>query len=872
MEVWTSFGDLRSGRPLRDEWLIFSILKFCGYGEVHGLCSCSRVFLKALRCSGLPLRDISCSKTLMRPPTVRRTGTRAESARSSCEHSLTSKVTKDEGLLSSILKCLTLRNARQLWNVNHFFFKVLKSSVVPVLALVERDWRVVSQYMDLPEEGCGETSPRFGYRYSLDKICVEAVFHQDFSGLRLLSRRGYDFRAVQKNEKLKQFALEALWMCHFEDLFLLRAIDFDFSDLLSKNFAKHRPISERVFIEVDGVHRRLIYTCWPLDFVTSNFIEWQLGLLCCRKSSLFMVPFVMAAFIHAGASPCSFIRPSGCGYLLLLAIASESFNFVYPLAVESVHLQAVFDMYKWKILRMIDLALQHRRFVVLKLFAFCEYSLPPDDDVQQQFDEPLLTCLLAEDLIPIERLCCVGFSLRRFAERNLAEFKTFVQSRLELDAAGRPGLNEAIVWLASLDRSALELHFESSNFLEFVQSVWAKGNLGVLRQILEVHPNALDSYFARHYATFESLLIDAFVLRDVSLIVDIASIGFPLRAFFIRNQAEVDAVLMHTWFGNKNWTALKLLRLEVKQWSFVGFFERNCARSDTFALAMIRNGYWFDLHNLSSLSFDFPSLFRRRFNEVAATVLDVILTPHPHFVLLRELSSLDFPWDRFMEVHGDQLMTSTIQNRDFLEFVISLDGFELGSKVYAVVEEMRRFYRSMAASMFNASIGFRESSPVIHTTVDTPTNVKPSTGKVDAPVTQATVVRALRRGFTSRAGQGPSDDEPRSSRLRRSRSRLNTKKVLMLMVRKGLYRWNPLKADLKERDEKGAPRDFASEIELVVGAWEMRDEDALPGHVSDEDRRFFNDNIELFWEDLSSALPAAPSAERDSGSSAPGDV
>ena len=67
------------------------------------------------------------------------------------------------------------------------------------------------------------------------------------------------------------------------------------------------------------------------------------------------------------------------------------------------------------------------------------------------------------------------------------------------------------------------------------------------------------------------------------------------------------------------------------------------------------------------------------------------------------------------------------------------------------------------------------------------------------------------------------------------RSRLNTKKVLMLMVRRGLYRWNPLKADLKERDEKGALRDFASEIELVVGAWEVRDEDALPGHVSDED-------------------------------------
>lgn len=52
------------------------------------------------------------------------------------------------------------------------------------------------------------------------------------------------------------------------------------------------------------------------------------------------MPFALAAFIRAGASTACLMRPEGCGYLLLLALASESFTFVYLLVKDAIHLEA----------------------------------------------------------------------------------------------------------------------------------------------------------------------------------------------------------------------------------------------------------------------------------------------------------------------------------------------------------------------------------------------------------------------------------------------------------------------------------------------------------------------------------------------------
>ncbi|CAK0803908.1 unnamed protein product, partial [Prorocentrum cordatum] len=61
------------------------------------------------------------------------------------------------------------------------------------------------------------------------------------------------------------------------------------------------------------------------------------------------------------------------------------------------------------------------------------------------------------------------------------------------------------------------------------------------------------------------------------------------------------------------------------------------------------------------------------------------------------------PRKRFMERYRDRIATS--QDDDFLQFVISLDGFEPGSKVYDVVDQTCRLYHAMAASVFGARGG-----------------------------------------------------------------------------------------------------------------------------------------------------------------------
>merc|ERR1719506_2541515 len=139
----------------------------------------------------------------------------------------------------------------------------------------------------------------------------------------------------------------------------------------------------------------------------------------------------MASFMRAGASCCSFMRPGSCGYLLLLALASESFNFVYLLVKEAVHLDAVLERYRTELQLMIKRALEHGRLTVLELIAFCGFQLQWDLDHPRQFDGVILECLQKEDFMPIECLCRLGFSLLSFAERNHVEFHTFVQSRLE---------------------------------------------------------------------------------------------------------------------------------------------------------------------------------------------------------------------------------------------------------------------------------------------------------------------------------------------------------------------------------------------------------------------------------------------------------
>jgi len=262
--------------------------------------------------------------------------------------------------------------------------------------------------------------------------------------------------------------------------------------------------------------------------------------------------------------------------------------------------------------RMILRACQYRRFHVLDLLRFCGYALYDDEETLVDIDTLVLGALRVDDFLPIEQLCGLGFSLRSFADRNRTEFHTFVQSLMEQGArlcdhnsaeastSNRQNAFPAIRRLAKLDGSALEMYFRSVTFLEFVGTLLSRRSFVVLRQIVEVHPDAFSAYFRENHAALDSLLADAFQLRDISLIVDMTSLRFPMGPFFLRRRSEVDLVLLNTWFQSKRWTELLTLKTEVKQWSFPSFFERSRYRSDDFVLEIINDGYWFDFTNLLS--------------------------------------------------------------------------------------------------------------------------------------------------------------------------------------------------------------------------------------------------------------------------------
>jgi len=858
---------------------------------------------------------------------------------------------KDEGLIFSILKCLSLQEARRLWNVQRRFFKVLDSKVIPLLALYEREWNVVSHFMQCPI-GCTEGHPRFEYNY--DNVCIEAVLHHDYEGLMLLSRCGYDFKAIRRDPRMHRFTREALQEGSSEKLFMLRSIDFDYGEILSDCIARGELANSLLLnrsITVDFLGIRMAYQCSALEFASTDYVERQLASLCGSRDGLFRVPFIMAAFIKAGASPSCFMRPDGCWYLLLLALASESFNFVYLLVKEAVHIDAIFQRHNGPFLTLVHKALQQRRFFVLELLAFCGFRLGREEGVQQQFDQLVLTSGQEEDFLPVECLWAIGYSLQGFAERCQVEFQEFIQSRLEEPQLGQllcdgegnrqdqlgpryAGVHPAIKRLAALDRHVLEPHFRSREFLDFVDGLLGKRAFVALRQIVEVCPNAFEAYFQEHYGALEALLFDAFLLRDIALIVDLSSLSFPLAPFFARRQAEVDGVLLNTWLPNKCWTELVMLKNEVRQWSFPTFFERNCERSDAFVLGIIENGYWFDLHNLVQLAFDFPSFFHRCFAAVSQAVLQFIAAPHPHFVLLRELSALNFPWTRFMEVHREQIVPS--KHHDFLQFVISVNGFELGSKVYDVVEETCRLYHSMAASMFNSS----SSSPDTATGAATGDHADDaSRGKEQEKLArhgEREVLQNTRRPATVRlraalkrvrphresegeassatggssssssasscsaAGASPSSSSERSSSqdsallpelatgrmleeaqlstrskakelLRKvQQKKLETKKVLMLMLCKGAYCWNPLKVD----PEKGSSGSSSSEESLPVSAKENSSWADIEGVVnfleSREDMQILHGSLAALVHHLPPPPPPPPGVALYAGAAQPG--
>eukprot|EP00445_Apocalathium_hangoei_P041908 CAMPEP_0203977148 /NCGR_PEP_ID=MMETSP0359-20131031/101470_1 /ASSEMBLY_ACC=CAM_ASM_000338 /TAXON_ID=268821 /ORGANISM="Scrippsiella Hangoei, Strain SHTV-5" /LENGTH=1084 /DNA_ID=CAMNT_0050915357 /DNA_START=57 /DNA_END=3308 /DNA_ORIENTATION=- len=806
------------------------------------------------------------------------------------------RVLKDEGLAFSILRCLSLAEARRLWDVHRLFLRVLDGRVVPVLALYERDWATVRRYMERAAhsglEGILEREGHPRFEYNFDSVCVEALTHLDFEGLRLLSRRGYDFSAARGHPRLVEFARQALRSGSLKRVSALHSLDLACHEVLGEVMAAGEMSAEWQIdrcIAIDFLGSRLTYRTSALELVTRDFVQRQIESICKRRDDLSKVPFVLACFARAGFCLGGLMRGEGCsGYLLLLALASESFNFLYLLVKEAVHLHVIFATFPAQFQLLILRALDLRRFVVLDLLSFCDFALSGMEEVQSQFDCHVLGCLLDEDFAPIERMHKLGFCLRKFAERNEGAFQAFVQERLEsvplivpcfslyrfsvlgcrgpaADAVQLSGLefrhlgtlvslahasatnpsgsnpqgegpeqaidgiadskwvdrnklplivqfpervkvdefrfvtakdeqsrdplawdlegsNDGATWtplhrqaaegcptplqrktatgwfllreahasthlsagvlvgtgaaassssssssappapasapprslgalcrLARLDRRCLEVHFRSPMFLEFAEALMSKRAFKAQRRIVEVHSGALEVFFAQSRERLEALLLDAFRIRDVALIVDFASLSFPMGPFFERHQAELDAVLFNVWLQPKCWTDLGALRAEVAEWRFPAFFARTRPRSDDFARDIVAFGYWFDIHNLAQLSFDFPGFFDRRFEQVSAAVLEFVESPRPHFVLLRELSALRFPWRRFMEAYCDRL--AHVKDDDFLQFVISLEGFEVGSKVYGVVEQTCRLYNKMASQLF--STHGQPSSPVL---------------------------------------------------------------------------------------------------------------------------------------------------------------
>ncbi|CAE7238542.1 unnamed protein product [Symbiodinium pilosum] len=797
---------------------------------------------------------------------------------------------KDEGLVYTLLMCLSLAEVRKLWNLRKMFVRVLNDKVVPLLALHEREWSTVRYFLD---------SGRSGFQYNLDRVFVEAccelqpcsnagqphqqspasdasafkaVLHTDFEGLRLLAQRRYSFGSVRGDRRLKAFVQEALQKAHVERLSLLRVLSYDISEDIEECRSRGdlAQLLSEGSITVDFLGSRVSFRFPLMDLATTAYAEVQMTDLCRHRETLYKVPFILCAFIKAGASMSSFLRVESCGYLLLLALAAESFNFVYLLVQEAITLEAVLQQYEPYLLQMLRQAMPHRPGV-LDLLGFCGFQLKSED--QEQFDASVLGCVLQQDFPNVERISKLGFDLLKFARRQQANGVESGSMQPEEDSgeAKRPQL--AIRKFASIDRRVLDLHFQSHQFLEFADDLMGRKAFVQMRRMVEVHPEAFGPYFQKHYQAIEDLLMDAFCRRQISLIVDLASLHLPLTQFLEQHQAQLDAVLHKAWFATKAWTELVMLHSEVAEFRFKSFFLRMQVETDAAVLKIIQDGYWFDLHNLAQLDYDFQDFFHRRFAEVSSAVLQFMTMPHPHFVLLRELSSLDFPWERFMEEHAACILRS--KDQDYLQFLISLGSFEVGSKVYRVVEQTCKLYHSMANTMFNSSTAWPSAAPREEVLQAPSAPAVPSTplvakasesgyvaglaGTADGsgadgsgaasscpagcdavsssappvpgtPTFQVAADAILDEGIASEGPSGPKANSApeRAKELARlaCERKVDAKKVMALLICRGMYCWNPLKVIMDDADAKDV-RSW-SQIESVLSFLDAKDEGPGP--------------------------------------------
>ncbi|CAE7949402.1 unnamed protein product, partial [Symbiodinium sp. KB8] len=878
------------------------------------------------------------------------------------------RVLKDEGLVYTLLMCLSLAEARKLWKLRKMFVRVLNDKVVPLLALLEREWSIVREFLD---------SNRSGFQYNLDRVFTEAVLHTDFEGLRLLAQRNYAFGSSRGDSRLKVFVQEALRTAHIERLSLLRVLNYDISEDVEECRARGdlgQLLSEGS-ITVDFLGSRSSFRFPLMDLARSAYAEVQITDLCKQRETLYKVPFILCAFIKAGASMSSFLRVESCGYLLLLALAAESFNFVYLLVQEAITLEAVLRQYEPYLLQMLRQAMPQRPGV-LDLLCFCGFKLKLEE--QEQFDSSVLDRVLKQDFLSVERISKLGFDLLAFAERQQEQLSTLLQRGLEdligdsaedvhtegdSSEAKRPQL--AIRRFASIDRRVLDLHFRSPQFLEFADDLMGRKAFVQMRCIVEVHPQAFGHYFRQHYQSMEELLMDAFCRRQIALVIDLTSLHLPLAQFFEKHQEELsklerhrgaldrqlqsldqvedfgneaaelaqqlrqrqgvalgpnkspqgriadsiealtallredvldcqrlqaaqavstfeeiaaqcspggrldlqerkrtaeaaqrsgapmapmlqdsvqlDAVLHKAWFATKAWTELVMLRSEVAEFRFKSFFLRMQEETDAAVLKILQDGYWFDLHKLAQLDFDFQDFFDRRFQEVSSAVLQFMTMPHPHFVLLRELSALDFPWERFMEEHAACILAS--KDQDYLQFLISLGSFEVGSKVYRVVEQTCRLYHSMANTMFNTPSSW-PSLPVEAAVAPSQASEASSEGlePCDAAASSGIVLSTpgeAEAADASGAGggtEGRADRPKASSATERAKElarlacerKVDAKKVMALLICRGIYCWNPLKLII---DDDGDAKDVRSwsQIESVLSFLDAKDEVQGPG-------------------------------------------
>lgn len=746
------------------------------------------------------------------------------------------KILKDEGLVYTILMCLSLSEVRKLWRLRRTFFKVLKDKVVPLLALAERDWSIVRVFLDSG-----------AFQYNLDSVFTEAVLESDFKGLRLLAERRYSFAAFRHQahsrdvQRLTSFVRKALKKGYVDKLSLLRSLHYDLQQDLQESAAITGGIAEQLqsegSITVDFLGSRNTFRFSMLELATSNYAEQKIQDLCKLRIFLYKVPFVLSSFLKAGACTNSFMQLETCGYLLLLALAAESFNFVYLLIQEAVNVQQVLESYSSELLLMVSKAMGTRPGV-LDLLHFCGYQLPEE---QQQFDAEVLASVRSQDFATVERMSKLGFSLHDFAGRQQVELSPLLQKGLEdlcesavvseeegLDAGkdsseGVKSPTSAIRRLAQIDRRMLERHFQSSEFLEFAHALMSSKDFIKMRQLVEVHPYTFRPYFEKNYKAMEELLLDAFCRRQIALIVDLTSLRLPIAPFLQSHQEQLDIVLRESWFASKAWTELVMLRLEVKDFDFGAFFQRTCEEIDFAVMGIIQDGYWFDLHKLAQLDFDFDKFFDRRFAEVSKAVMQFMTMPHPHFVLLRELSALRFPWDRFMEEHGNCVLSS--KDPEYLQFLISLGSFEVGSKVYRVVEQTCKLYHSMATTMF--------SSPPVEAAPEVATPPSQAVSRVaitkgpsgpgpsDPNTAPGTAATAPEKSAAAKAStMARAKELARLARLRK----IDSKKVMALLICRGMYCWNPLKAFADDAESDGKDSRVWSQIESVLNFLEAKDE------------------------------------------------